>query len=91
MDTMGEVDAQLDAAGGPFFMGKDMSLVDCVFAPFLERINASIAYYKGVQVRGSQQFPHLDRSAALFFVRKHHGSTRHIRMSPPHCIMQISV
>lgn len=61
MDTMGQVDAQLAEGGGPFFLGKDMSLVDCVFAPFLERINASIPYYKGVQVRGSQQFPHLDR------------------------------
>ena len=65
MDTMGEVDAQLANGGGPFFLGQDMSLVDCVFAPFLERINASIPYYKGVQLRGSQQFPHLDRSESL--------------------------
>ena len=81
MEIMGEVNAQLDAAGGPFFMGKDMSLVDCVFAPFLERINASVAYYKGVQVRGSQQFPHLDRSATLFLLHEHHENTRHVRVS----------
>lgn len=51
--TMTTVDAELDAQGGPFFLGKDLSLVDVVFAPFLERIAASILYYKGLDVRGS--------------------------------------
>lgn len=61
MDTMDQVNAELDADGGPFFLGKDLSLVDCVFAPFLERIVASIPYYKGVRVRGEGRFPHLER------------------------------
>ena len=87
MDTMGEVDVQLDAAGGPFFMGKDMSLVDCVFAPFLERINASIAYYKGVQVRGSQHFPHLDRSATLLLLHERRESTNHVCVSHHHTLL----
>jgi len=34
---------------GPFFLGEDVSLCDLVFAPFLERIAASIPYYKGVR------------------------------------------
>lgn len=34
---------------GPFFLGEDISLCDIVFAPFLERIAASIPYYKGVR------------------------------------------
>ena len=59
--VMGEVDAQLAAHGSPFFMGPDISMPDLVFAPFLERIAASILYYKGVKVRGSGQFPHIDR------------------------------
>lgn len=62
MDTMDQVNAELDGDGGPFFLGKDMSLVDCVFAPFLERIVASIPYYKGVKVRGEGKFPNLERS-----------------------------
>lgn len=33
---------------GPYFLGNDVSLCDLVFAPFLERIAASIPYYKGV-------------------------------------------
>ena len=52
MATMDAVDRELHAAGGPFFLGEDLSLVDCVFAPFLERIAASIFYYKGFVVRG---------------------------------------
>ena len=61
MKTMGQVNDELDADGGPFFLGQDMSNVDCVFAPFLERIVASIPYYKGVRVRGDGRFPHLER------------------------------
>ncbi len=61
MNTMDQVNQQLDVDGGPFFLGQDMSLVDCVFAPFLERIVASIPYYKGVRVRGDGRFPNLER------------------------------
>ena len=39
-----------NGAGGEFFGGRDVSLVDCVFASSLERIAASILYYKGLQV-----------------------------------------
>ncbi|KAL3157857.1 hypothetical protein ABBQ32_012271 [Trebouxia sp. C0010 RCD-2024] len=61
MDTMEQVNAELEADGGPFFLGKELSLVDCVFAPFLERIVASIPYYKGVRLRGDGRFPNLER------------------------------
>ena len=61
MDTMDQVNAELDADGGPFFLGKDLSLVDCVFAPSLERIVASSPDYTGVRVRGEGRFPHLER------------------------------
>jgi glutathione S-transferase len=29
-----------------FFLGDKVSIVDCMFAPFLERMAASIPYYK---------------------------------------------
>jgi glutathione S-transferase len=47
------VEQQLAKAGGPgFFMGGDtMTLVDIQFAPFLERIAASLLFYKGFQIR----------------------------------------
>jgi glutathione S-transferase len=50
---MDAVDAELDRGGGPYFLGAELSLVECVFAPMLERIAASIPYYKGLAVRGT--------------------------------------
>jgi glutathione S-transferase len=43
----------------PFFLDT-FSLVDITFAPFLERIAASIYYYKGFVVRGEGMFPRLE-------------------------------
>lgn len=57
-DRLAEVDAQLALAGGPYFLGAELSLVDCVFAPFLERMAASLPYYKGFLVR-DERYPHL--------------------------------
>lgn len=36
---------------GPFFMGKDISMVDIQFASFLERMAASMLYFKGYMIR----------------------------------------
>jgi glutathione S-transferase len=52
MDT---VDAELRQDGGPFFLGKELSMVDCMFAPFLERMAASLPYYKGLPIRRQEQ------------------------------------
>lgn len=52
MGTMDKIDEELGADGGPFFLGAQLSLIDCVFGPMLERIAASIPYYKGFIVRG---------------------------------------
>lgn len=49
--TMDTIERELGAAEGPYFLEK-FSLVDIIFAPFLERVAASIAYYKGFIVRG---------------------------------------
>lgn len=43
---LSSVDTELGVAGGPFFLGAELSLVDCMFAPFLERMAASVLYYK---------------------------------------------
>lgn len=55
------VEEELGAQGGPYFLGAEYSLVDVIFAPFLERIAASLAYYKGFIVRGAGRFPNLER------------------------------
>ena len=46
---------------GPFFLGKDMSMVDCAFVPFVERAAASLAYYKGWHMRSSGSFPAVEQ------------------------------
>ena len=51
-DVLNKVESELKVAnGGHFFMGKDVSLVDFMFAPFVERMCASLLYYKGFQIR----------------------------------------
>lgn len=60
--TIGLVNDALASApdGGPFFNGTEITQADVVFAPFLERIAASIPYYKGEMVRGTGAWPALD-------------------------------
>ena len=47
--VLNEVDNALKSSGGPYFMGGCFSLVDVMFAPFLERMAASLPYYKGLR------------------------------------------
>ena len=59
-NTMDAINKELGAANGPYFLS-NFSLIDIIFAPFLERIVASIPYYKGVVVRGQGRYPNIDR------------------------------
>ena len=52
------VDAELRE--GPYFLGESFSLVDVMFTPFLERMAASLPYYKGFESRTSK-YPNLLR------------------------------
>jgi len=44
----------------PFFLDK-FSVVDCVFVPYLERMSASLFYYKGFTLRDATTFPGIAR------------------------------
>jgi glutathione S-transferase len=52
------VDKTLGSTPGPFFLA-EFSIADIVFVPFLERMSASLFYYKGFQLRDSVKFPHI--------------------------------
>lgn len=52
-----EIDAELGSFG-PYFLGSDFSLVDVMFSPFLERMAASLPYFKGFECR-SPRYPNL--------------------------------
>jgi len=54
--TLQMVDGALQSSPGPFFLDS-FSVVDCLFAPFLERMSASLFYYKGFTVRDASRFP----------------------------------
>ena len=66
--TMDQVEEALGKSDGAYFLSS-FSLVDIVFAPFLERIVASIPYYKGVIVRGQvcALWQDANASSLLFF------------------------
>ncbi|CAL8471991.1 g11533 [Coccomyxa elongata] len=86
--TMDAVDMELGDAGGPFFLGPELSMVDVVFAPFLERIAASILYYKGFTVRGEGRWKNLDRWFEAMEARPAYMGTRsdyftHVHDLPP--------
>ncbi|KAJ8609613.1 hypothetical protein CTAYLR_006273 [Chrysophaeum taylorii] len=48
------LDAVEAAIEGPYFLG-DFTFVDCMYAPFLERMAASLAYFKGWVARGARE------------------------------------
>lgn len=55
-NTMDKVNSALQTFGGPYFLGSKFSLVDAVYAPFLERTAASMPYWPGVKVRGNDRW-----------------------------------
>ena len=48
--VVAKVEAALAATPGPYFL-EDFSVVDLVFTPYVERMNASLFYYKGYSMR----------------------------------------
>ena len=52
VSTLMEVEKELQSVNGKgFFLGDKVSVVDCMFAPFLERMAASMIYFKGFKIR----------------------------------------
>lgn len=50
--------AQVDAAvAGPFILGEQVSTADAILAPFLDRMHASLLYYKGLDLRCERAAP----------------------------------
>ena len=62
--------------GGPYFLGAELSLVDCMFAPFLERMAASLPYYKALPIRRQSRWPNVE---AWFVAMEGRPSYRHIQ------------
>jgi glutathione S-transferase len=54
--VVAQVEAALAATPGPYFLS-EFSTVDVIFKPYVERMNASLFYYKGYSLR--EENPHL--------------------------------
>ena len=52
------VDQALNSTSGPYFL-EDFSSVDVIFVPYVERMNASLFYYKGFDLRDVKAFPNI--------------------------------
>eukprot|EP00913_Durusdinium_trenchii_P000532 g488.t1 len=59
--TLRKVEDTLAASGGPYFLGERFSLVDIMYTPFIERAVASLAYFKGYNIREKLLFPAINR------------------------------
>lgn len=55
------VDKALADMGGPYFLGEEFSNVDIMYASFLERMAASLPYYKALVIRGTGRWPHVEK------------------------------
>lgn len=73
--TLDQVNAALASSPGPWFLpssasedeaatgspDEGFSLVDLTYVPHLERMAASTAYWKGLQLRGNERWPSINR------------------------------
>jgi glutathione S-transferase len=84
-----EVEDALGETHGPYFLGKELSVVDLRFIPFVERQLASLAYFKGADyLRDATQYPNLVRWLEAMESRASYQATKsdyytHSRALPP--------
>lgn len=88
-EHLDEVEEALVAApnGGPYFLGKELSEVDIRFGPFIERQIASLAYFKGYNIRDGSR-PCLQRWLRAMESRASYRATKsdwytHSQALPP--------
>lgn len=51
VQVLQDVERALSKSSGPFFLGNDITQVDVMFSSFLERMAASLLYFKGFMMR----------------------------------------
>ena len=89
LETLRKVDDALLATDGPWFLGgSDPSLVDLQYISHVERMIASVLYWKGLKLRNTGDFPGLDKWLKAFEERPSYLATKsdyytHVRDIPP--------
>jgi glutathione S-transferase len=51
--TVAVVEEQLGRGGGPYFLGQLFGTADVIFTPYIERMAASLFYYKGYDIKAA--------------------------------------
>ena len=85
LDVTEKVETALSETPGAYFLD-NFSIVDVLFTPFLERMNASLFYYKGYSLR--EENPHLKQWFAGMETRSTYRGTQsdfhtHVHDLPP--------
>lgn len=95
--VLDEVNSALSSSPGPWFLpssaseeeespDEGFSLVDLTYVPHLERMAASTAYWKGLQLRGNPRWPAINRWFEALELRPTYLATKsdfytHVRIS----------
>jgi glutathione S-transferase len=67
-DTLGKLEAQLAKRGGPYFLGREFSLVDAAYAPFFRRWRIAEGW-GGARARLLERFPKVSAWADALLAR----------------------
>jgi len=87
--TLDEVDKALGATPGPWFLGtENPGIVDFQYVSHVERMNASVLYWKGLQMRGTERWKNIDKWLLAFEARQSYQATKsdyytHVMDIPP--------
>jgi glutathione S-transferase len=77
METLQRVEDALGETAGPWFLDQGHpTLVDLQYISHIERMLASLLYWKGLQLRGTGAFPNLDKWIAAFEERPAYLATK---------------
>jgi len=89
LQTLEKVDEALGETDGPWFLGGEApSLVDLQYISHVERMLASLLYWKGLPLRATGQLPNMDAWLAAFEARPAYIATKsdyytHCKDIPP--------
>uniref|UniRef100_A0A7S0Q824 GST N-terminal domain-containing protein n=1 Tax=Coccolithus braarudii TaxID=221442 RepID=A0A7S0Q824_9EUKA len=89
MESLNKVDLALGETPGPWFLGGDApSLVDLQYVSHVERMVASVAFWKGIRMRDASKLPNLEKWLQAFEVRPTYMATKsdpytHVMDIPP--------
>lgn len=76
-NILNKINEELDEdKTGPYFFGSEFSLVDIDFIPMFERMEGTLTYFQGIRIRGSGQWPNINKWVEAMETRDTYLATR---------------